>query len=387
MLLIGCGFHASNPADPDAKPAGDDAAPDVPPVGQETVCSSIMLGDPLFRASACGTTVAAAIEISGNVLLNTDQGTSNTPGISCAIVTNLNSHVCAVVAGTILIKVGATLAAIGSNPLALFAHSIRVQGKIDVASHAGGVVGAGSFRGGCNNGDGPTAGGGGGGGAIADSGGDGGDEGGVPGSGGKGGNSFGINALTGGCAGLPGGHGVAGDSGSGGGAVWIATDTGALTFEATAIVNASGAGGLGGATDGHGGSGGGSGGLIVLQAETLHATGAQIFANGGGGGGGAGTNAGTIDNTRGTNGGDPMGPALGGGGGTGGLDGTGLLLAGAMTGNGGYGFPSTMPMRGQDGGGGGRGGGGGGGGPGAIRVVSSMHIDGPNVSPPPVYLQ
>jgi hypothetical protein len=351
---------------------------------QETICASIMLGNPQFRASACGTTIAPALEISTNVLLNTDQGTSGVPGISCAVVANLSSHVCALVAGSIVVKPGATLAARGTNPLALFAHAITIQGTVDVASH----VGAGSYRLGCNAGSPPAGGGGGGGGASADNGGGGGDEGGVAGSGGTGGSSFGIDTLIGGCAGSSGGRGIAGDGGAGGGSVWIATDTGALIFDSTAVVNASGAGGAGGATQGHGGSGGGSGGLIVLQAQTLQrAQGAEIFANGGGGGGGAGTNAGPVDNTHGSAGGDPLGPNLGGGGGTGGLDGTGSFLAGTTSGNGGYGFPSTIPIKGQDGGSAGRGGGGGGGGQGAIRVVSPMHIDGPNVSPPPVYLQ
>ncbi len=94
--------------------------------------------------------------------------------------------------------------------------------------------------------------------------------------------------LRAGCPGQLGGMGVdpAGAPGQGGGAVFLTATK--MTFTATGVINASGAGGIA-TSNFSGGSGGGSGGMIVIHAaDTITATaGAKLIANGGGGASGA----------------------------------------------------------------------------------------------------
>lgn len=404
VLLIGCGFQsrAANHHD-DAGPGVPDAA-DSPDgaVAAGPICPSIAVAAPEFHASACATPVSGAIELAMNTSFDTDQGTSDR-GLSCALVANGSAQLCVLAALSITIDPGIVLSAHGSAPFALFAHSITIRGTVDVASHVMGVIGAGSYsyHPGCSAGTLPKGAGGGRGGSAAGTGGNGGDEGNNPGSGGIAGASYGISELIGGCGGTRGGTGSAGGGsdggtttgGAGGGAVWIVSDTADLVLDAGARINASGAGGAGGPTQDHGGSGGGAGGLIVLQSPRIRLDpAAQVFANGGGGGGGAGINSGNPGFKAGDPGVDPTGPASGGAGGAGGTDGSGLVASATALGAGGGGAPNPNPgsqtdgAAGQDGGTDGHGGGGGGGAIGAIRVVSSTDIKGPNVSPDPVQL-
>ena len=92
--------------------------------------------------------------------------------------------------------------------------------------------------------------------------------------------------LRGGCRGQDGNTAPISIGGLGGGAVYLVGGT-SINIEATAAINASGAGGHGGAAL-RGGAGGGSGGMIVLEAPMVNVLG-RVFANGGGGGEGGGT--------------------------------------------------------------------------------------------------
>jgi hypothetical protein len=355
-------------------------------------CWTISTTNPAFNVSACASApLADMTEVSSNVSIDTDTGISTPAGFGC--VPLASGGVCALFARSIVIRAGKTLSAHGTKPLALLGHDIDVEGVIDVASHSTGGLqakGPAAERAGCNTQTLATGNGGGPGGTYdsqqvdgSDQGGDGGDSGGVGSKGGNASGSITVGSLLGGCAGGPSSGGpVVADTtvGShGGGAVWIAVDTGTLVIGSGAVINASGAGGTRGAAVSatRGGYGGGSGGLIVLQAPTItQASNAQIFANGGGGGGGA---AGA---TAGAPGGDPTDPAVGVGGGNGAMSG------GDHGGNGGQGFPA-MPKGNNKGSAGDTtmaGGGGGGGGIGAIRVRSNTTIMGANVSPMPIQL-
>jgi hypothetical protein len=169
--------------------------------------------------------------------------------------------------------------------------------------------------------------------------------------------------LRGGCPGGAGGNtpapanGVGGAGGAGGGAVYLYAGQ---TITVTNKIKASGGAGAGGSTNGAAGGAGGSGGMVVLEAQTLTLTGAEINANGGGGGEGTRTSPGAPgqedrdwDDT-------PDG-------------GSGLSTEG---GDGGDGAIAAMPakpgMAGGGGGGGGAAGGGGGGGIGAIRTKGTV---------------
>jgi len=411
VLLIGCGFQSRATGDnsSDAAVAVDgssggsaDAAPAAPDgtTSQNMLCSSIALGSPQFRASACAPLQPTAVVVSASASIDTVQGTSTQAGLTCAVVANGtgNAHVCAIAAPSIVIEANATLSARGANPLLLVAHAITIHGTVDVASHTTGAIGAGSLQGGCIPGALPFGAGGGRGGNFFDVGGLGGDDGVTPLTGGKGGGTFVTVALLGGCGGTRGGDGTAGGGsdggnatgGPGGGVVWIASDTAPLIIDGNAVINASGASGAGGTTEHHGGAGGGAGGLIVLQAPTIQLDPtASIFANGGHGGGGAGANGSGTGFTGGASGSDPTGPGgptAGGTDGTGGTDGDPTTNPPPNAGDGAPGFPGT-PRTGSAGGTPGRAGGGGGGAPGAIRVVSATNITGSNVSPPPLRLQ
>jgi len=247
-----------------------------------------------------------------SVTINTESATGN----NCTEVRAQpgGPPVCLVVGTTITIASGATVRAIGANPLVLVAsQTLKVDGAIDVASRfddrVGGqlVFGAGARSAvECNESgvDGATS-------QNVNNGGGGGAGGSFGGLGGAGGNGRQSTAkgglpklppattlLVGGC---PGGHGGNGtgmapsDSGptggnvggGGGGAVYLLAGQ---SITVAGSINASGGGG-GGGLDGFessgGAGGGGSGGMIGLEAPTLTLTG-SLFSNGGGGGGGGG---------------------------------------------------------------------------------------------------
>jgi len=381
-------------------PDGGTTSPDGAPVDLSPICPSIALGNPQFNAAACATPTSSLLQITADTSFDSDLGTSNAAGLTCARVHNTGASVgdiCVLAAASIVVQSGVVLSAHGTLPFALFAQSITIQGTVDVASHLGGQVGAGSTTTGCARGSLPTGGGGGRGGDAAERGGPGGDDGSNIMTGATGGGSFSFNDITGGgcggtrggtggAVGVPGSDGGNATGGTGGGAVWIVSLSSDLIIDAGAKINASGASGIGGQHEGEGGAGGGAGGLILLQAPRIRLDpSAAIFANGGHGGGGTGSNMGLSGFTFGTDGTDPVGAMSGGDGGAGGLDG-GLGTGMPGGGDGGPGFPFTARdgLRGTTDA---HGGGGGGGGPGAIRVVSATDIAGPNVSPPPVVLK
>jgi hypothetical protein len=363
------------------------------------ICPSIALGNPQFIAAACATPIRELVQITDNTSFDTDLGTSTpSTGLTCVHVSSgpaTGNNVCVLAAASIIVQPDVVQSAHGSIPFALFARSVTIQGIVDVASHLGGLPGAGSLRVGCIPGMLPTGGGGGRGGDAADRGGHGGDDGATSMSGAAGGGTFSFNNLGGGgCGGTQGGNGSSTTGsdggivtgGAGGGAIWIVSLSSELIVGAGANINASGAGGAGGKTADHGGAGGGAGGLIVLQAPSIQLNpGAAVFANGGHGGGGAGAHSDQSGFTGGADGSDPTNPTSGGIGGAGGLDGDGATGS-PGGGAGGPGFPVTI-RDGQKATSDGHGGGGGGGGPGAIRVASTTDIAGPNVSPAPVRLK
>jgi hypothetical protein len=293
---------------------------------------------------------------------------------------------CIVAGTTIQIAAGATVRALGANPLVLIAsQSITITGGLDVSSRAGDVGGAGARTAAecaatgidgvlgklLNNnfyGGGGAAGGG---------------AGGAGGNGGRGNIGHGnpvatvapARVLVGGCPGGRGGDGIGGGGGgtggNGGGAIYlIAGDSIAIAGK----INASGAGGgagTAGVDSSGGGGGGGAGGMIGLEALRLTVAG-SLYANGGGGGGGGGGSP----TDRGQPGTDPttataVAPGGSGGNGGGGNGGNGSVAAQPGTaGQASTNFNET-------------GGGGGGGGGGAIRVfgVPASQVTGA-VSPP-----
>jgi hypothetical protein len=349
-----------------------------------SICWKIMDTSVEFHVSACVIDLVETIDVTASVSLDTDAGTSNPPGFTCAPLTDSGTksdNVCALAASTITIQPGVTFSAHGAKPLALLGHSIDIEGTVDVASHIGGQRGAGAAPRFCSPGPAATAAGGGAGGTINGLGGKGGNQGGSSGSGAPLGNSITASLFRGGCDGGRGGDGSpnggpAATGGAGGGALWIATDTGTLKMGGGATINASGAGGAGGTANNHGGFGGGSGGVIVLQAPSiLLDPSATLFANGGHGGGGAlGTNPGSAGT-------DAAGPNSGGTGGEGGMIGV------ATGGAGGAGYPGRT-NDGADGDGPLQGGGGGGGGAeGAILAAPGTTINASNkLSPTPTRL-
>lgn len=289
---------------------------------------------------------------------------------------------CMVVGTTITVSAGATLRAVGANPLVLIAtKSISIDGGIDVSSHSGETIGGLSALGGgartatsCfaagvdgQGGTGSSGGGGAAGGSFAAMG----------GAGGTGGNNGGTahgnpvtaaapGMLVGGCpgghggdgsGGGPGGTNVGGPGGNAGGAIYLLAGD---SITIAGKINASGSGGGGGgnaANSSGGGGGGGAGGMVGLEAGRISVTG-SVFANGGGGGAGGG-NDGTGD--VGKPGSDPTVATAAAAGGSGINNG----------GNGGPGaFGTTAPVAGKNGSGQFPecGGGGGGGGAGVTRV-------------------
>jgi hypothetical protein len=386
LLLASCGFKgpAAKQVDPDANPTADagadtgvaiDAAIDATLDPNQVCWNAKPFG---FDVAACATGLRDRIDITANVSLDTVTGISNASDVTCDAIDT--DKLCAVVARTIHLRPGATFSARGARPLALLAHSIQIDGTLDIASHLRGQIGPGGGTDLCNGTAADAKGAGGGaGGTYSGAGGNGGEQGGASGTAGQHGSSTSTQFLRAGCSGGRGGDGTPTGGprvggGAGGGAIWIAIDAGTLIIGPAATINASGAGGLGGIAGVHGGSGGGSGGHIVLQSPTIQLdANAKIFANGGGGGGGSQGAA------AGRDGGDPSTPTSGGSGGSG-----GPLGAATSPGGGGTGYPDPDP----DGADGestvpGGGGGGGGGGPGVIHIYSNTQISSPNISPPP----
>src|SRR5882672_3725138 len=176
LFLIGCGFQSRTAGNPGT---GSDASvlPDSDQVDLSQICPMIALGSPQFMAAACATPTQALVRITASTSFDTDLGTS-TPdnGLRCVRVSTDNSatdpnDVCVLAAASIVIEPGVVLSAHGLIPFALFARSFTLQGTVDVASHLGGPLGAGSLRSGCIPGTLPTGGGGGRGGDAADRGG------------------------------------------------------------------------------------------------------------------------------------------------------------------------------------------------------------------------
>lgn len=385
VLLAGCGFQAAAPSDD----AGSGSSMDGSGSGSSqgvTTCWKVKDANHLVDWSACTTTALPETLNVFTASIDTDTGVSTPAGLSClevpiGVVTNgnlSNKMVCALAASTVTLPAGVVLSAHGGRPLALFGHTIDIEGAIDVASHFGGQRGPASTDD-CNPATGAKGGGGGFGGTLEGTaaGGQGGNQGGVPNTAGKVEPSTSISFFRGGCDGGAGGDGTMTTAttelgGAGGGAVWISTDTdaGMLTIGHDAVINASGAGGAGGKSTNHGGSGGGSGGMIMLRAMMInYDPAAMIFANGGDGGGGA------QDVVQGVDGKDPIGPAG---------NGQALAFKDLPLGSGGSGFPNVQA--GADGIATSGGGGGGGGGGGTIRIASRTMLKGTNFSPQPAKL-
>ncbi len=342
------GVDAPPDASPDAPP---DASPDAPPDAPVDAMPPCF-GSRLVQVCPTVTPTGA---------LDLDDGqidTDNSP--LCASFASPNGTTgCLVAANAITENGGVVVTAIGSRPLILLAvTTITVTGSavIDVASHVGGSVGAGSLSS-CTPGALPSGVGGGYGASFGGRGGGGGASGGtsppVPA----------ITSLTGGCAGSDGAGATPGGGGRGGGAVYLLAGT-ALTISGGVTIDASGASGRGANAGGAGG--GGSGGSIGIEAPVITISGgARLFANGGAGGGGsslAGGAAGT-DSTS------PTTAAVGGAG--------GALLGG----DGGGGSHGTT-LSGSAGGGLLGGGGGGGGGAGVITVHGTTLMVSVVPSPP-----
>ena len=262
----------------------------------------------------------------------------------------------------------------GNRPLVLLASdTLNLTGTLDVASHvvnatsgpAAPSAGCAAFPAA------PTAsngyGGGGAGASFTTTAGDGGTSNNTGGQGGTPapGDTTAPVMLRAGCTGQPGadGQGAGGAGGHGGGAAYLVAGT-SINLAATAVINASGAGGSA-AGQKAGGGGGGSGGMIVLRAPTIAVmAGAKLVANGGGGSTGA-------NNGGGIAGSDPAAA-------------TPLVSAPTVTGPGGAGAGGagySITSTAQAGGNGGSNLGGGGGGGAAGYIVSSVALTGSVVSP------
>lgn len=256
----------------------------------------------------------------------------------------------------------------GSRPLVIVSSTtMEVTAKLDAASHRGGTTGPGANGAMC-----PVLAA-----AATEDGGAGGSFGGRGGAGGDSGSGGSPaagpvvpTALRGGCAGGN-AHAVfvggGAKAGAGGGAVYLIART-SIDITASAVIDASGAGGDGASISngGGGGGGGGSGGLVGLDAPAITIAGA-VFANGGGGGGGSRAGNGSA-----TNGEDPQMPLMAARGGSPGC---------GPCGRGGDGSVGTM-RTGIDGSSTINSGGGGGGGAGVILIVPLQAVGG-TLSPPP----
>ena len=325
------------------------------------------------------------------VTLNTSLSTDSVAAGNCTELHDQGGQKYCLIAGdTITIPAGTTVHAVGANPLVLMAaHTITVQGTIDVSSHVGESVGgvpvagaAGRKATDCvavgidgSQGSGSNGSGGGGGGSFGTLG--------AAGGTGRNNTPSGKPAtpaapatLVGGCPGGAGGNGSgnmggSGPGGFGGGVVYLLAGG---SIQVSGSINASGAGG-GGGTAGEassgGGGGGGAGGLIGIESPATTISSA-VFANGGGGGGGGdangnGGNAGATPTVIGTAGGGGSGANQGGGDGGAGATAT-AAKAGGNAGNSNLGPQAA--------------GGGGGGGLGVIKVYGTPTTTGATFSPP-----
>ncbi len=338
-----------------------DAGADAPPPPADTLPAGCYGNGVVTVCPVNPITGQQQITLTNTQTINTDTSTMCQPyrradGTSA-------SDFCVLAAKSITISQTGRLNGIGSKPLVLVgANMLDLAGTLDVASHRGGLVGAGADPVACPTVAAPTGSKGGPGGSFGEEGGDGGTgaEGGLPVPPGP--FAGAVTTLRGGCRGLAGAGLQPGAGGRGGGAVYlISTDM--ITIAGT--INASGAGSSGANLNGGGGGGGGAGGMIGLDAPTIVVSlTARVFANGGGGGEGAAGNPG--------NGGDdpasPTIPALGGAGGAG------------NGGDGGDGGDAVHDPR--NGSGDAVSGGGGGGGVGVIQVFPPRTLTG-SISPPP----
>lgn len=365
MVLAACGFNSSM-GSPDAPPRDDaaaDAAIDTPEIDAPDLC----IGNGAHQVCF------AALPTTPRIFI--DQATLDTSEAStCAPTTNAAAAGwCVIAASTIEIQSGAKVRAIGAKPIVFAATGdIIVVGIIDAGSR-GNAIGAGANAAGCLVGTNATEGNSSGGGYGGSYGGRGGN--GEGNDGGAGGISPGAASdpavLRGGCPGGPGGPigGTLAAGGAGGGAMALLSRT-KIQLAVGGALNASGAGGRVGELVRQGSGGGGSGGMIVLDAPTIIATGAYIYANGGGGG--EGNDLVTVG-VAGKEAPSPSTPAAGGAGTSAGGDGG----AGSLGGNGG-----VPPMNASSAN---AGGGGGGGGTGVI--VTNVPLTGAEVSPGPVGMQ
>jgi hypothetical protein len=357
IVCAGCSFK------PNAAGTGDGGADDASD-GIGVLPDAPLDGDPNLPCYGIGIVRVcpqvpppAAYDIGADTRVDTDIAAT------CShTVTGMNIvGTCVIVAQKI--QITRALQVVGSKPLVLVATDTLVvmgsNGRIDVASHRGGNLGAGANSALCPNNGSPGGGGGGPGGSFTGRG----------GAGGNGGATSGVGmtipaVLRGGCPGTKGAGNAGGNGGAGGGGVYLIAGT---SIAISSTINASGMGGEGaGASLGAGGGGGGSGGMIVLDAPTVNISG-SVFANGGGGGEGA-------DVAGGHDGADPTSASSAARGGNGGNIGGG---------GGGDGSVGTT-LDGDPGGDsvfGTQGGGAGGGGAGFIRIYGIPNISG-TVSPP-----
>jgi hypothetical protein len=280
-LLAGCGFHGP--------PLGGGEIADAAPVSG---CTAGFLD---LCAQAAPTTT---FEVTSSQTINTDTDMRCRPQGQVS-----GGNACLIYATSVAIRLGATLSATGSRPLAIASTStLTVDGAIDVASHdaqRGPAANAAACSFTATPASDSGGGAGGAGGSFGQAGGDGGsgdaNDNGVPvGSAapGRRGATSAVSALRGGCRGQAGGdegggglHGVGGEGGDSGGALYLfARDR----ISVSGSIRATGAGGAGGGGM-SGGGGGGSGGMVVIESGQVVVSG-QISANGGGGGQGGGTN-------------------------------------------------------------------------------------------------
>ncbi|MFN0247271.1 MAG: hypothetical protein ACKV2T_10320 [Kofleriaceae bacterium] len=361
MCLAACGFEMSMGAR-DAS-VGDDASTvdaeiDAPPIDAPDLCVGEGANEVCFTALP-----TAPVMYSDTTTIDTSVAATCTPTTNSAA-----SGWCVIAGTTVEVLSGALVRVIGNKPVVFAATGdITVVGIIDVGSR-GNAIGAGGNPAACMGGTNATAGnssGGGFGGSFGTRGGNG-----ESADGGFGGISpaalTNVTALRGGCPGGPGGpiNAVLAAGGAGGGGLALLSRTKILLPGA---LNASGAGGRAGELGRLGSGGGGSGGMIVLDAPVIDATGANIFANGGGGGEGNDlVNVGVFGQ-------EPLSPLLAGMGGSG-VSSGGDGGQGSLGGNGG-----VPPMNASASNAGGGGGGGGAG----LVLSTVVPLTGAYVSPAP----
>jgi hypothetical protein len=366
IAAMGCGFSGTDGGPGDGEP-GD------------------CWGFAPLHIDPCPLELAPAVEIGGEAILDTDEGTLTLDEgepeaipLSSVEIDGVEVAVWAVDGLTL----SGRLRAEGRRPLLVVAGgNIAISGVVDLTGVAGlprpagsearcGELG-GSGGPGQENSDG-AGGGGGGGGVTPGAPGQTGDNDGDGTPGGNRGEAAEVG-LRGGCSGGsggrdPGAEADGGTGGAGGGAIHLlARDEVVISGR----INAGGGGGGPGVRDtDSAGGGGGGGGYVGLEAPAVQIiTGASVAANGGGGGGGADDSK--SDATPGASGLDSDAPAPGGSGSNGGGDG-GDGAARAVV--------ATTDDGAPDGGGGG---GGGGAGAVVIRATDAEPLDGV-ISPAPL---